>query len=76
MPIYEYICKACGRRFEMLRSIKDADSPIACKSCQSSQTQRALSVFYAQSGSQIIAGSNTGGCSGCTGGSCSSCNPN
>lgn len=76
MPIYEYICKDCGKRFEMLRTIKEADSPIACKSCQSSQTERALSVFFAQSGSQIIAGGNNGGCVGCTSGACSSCNTN
>jgi putative FmdB family regulatory protein len=76
MPIYEYICKDCGARFEMLRSIKDADAIIPCKSCQSSQTKRALSVFFAQSGSQIIAGGNTSGCAGCSSGSCSSCNSN
>jgi putative FmdB family regulatory protein len=76
MPIYEYICKDCGKRFEILRAIKEADSPIPCKSCQSSQTQRALSVFFAQSGSKIIAGGNNGGCSGCSGGACSSCNTN
>jgi putative FmdB family regulatory protein len=76
MPIYEYICKDCGKRFEMLRSIKEADFPISCKSCKSDQTQRALSVFYAQSGSQIIAGGNNTGCAGCSNGSCSSCNNN
>jgi putative FmdB family regulatory protein len=76
MPIYEYICKDCGTRFETLRSIKDADTIISCKSCHSDQTQRALSVFYAQSGSQIVAGGNSSGCSGCSSGSCSSCNNN
>lgn len=76
MPIYEYICKDCGTRFEMLRSIKDADTQIPCKSCQSSQTQRALSVFFAQSGTQIIAGGSSTGCAGCSSGSCSSCNSN
>jgi putative FmdB family regulatory protein len=76
MPIYEYICKDCGKRFEVIRSIKDADSPIACKSCQSDRTNRAVSVFYAQSGSQIIAGGNGGGCAGCSSGSCSTCNSN
>ncbi len=76
MPIYEYLCKDCGERFELLRSIKEADTPVSCKSCQSGNTQRALSVFFAQSGSQIIAGGNSGGCAGCAGGSCSTCNPN
>ena len=76
MPIYEYLCQDCGSRFELLRSIKEADNPILCKSCKSEHTQRAVSVFFAQSGSQIIAGGNTSGCAGCTSGSCSSCNPN
>jgi putative FmdB family regulatory protein len=76
MPIYEYICKECGSRFEILRPIKEADTMIPCKSCQSEQTHRALSVFFAQSGSQIIAGNSTGGCAGCSGGSCASCNTN
>jgi putative FmdB family regulatory protein len=76
MPIYEYVCKDCGNRFEILRPIKDADTPILCKICHSDMTQRALSVFYAQSGSNIIAGRNNGGCAGCSSGSCSSCNSN
>jgi len=76
MPIYEYICKECGERFESLRSINDADSPIPCKSCHSAQTQRAISVFFAQSGTQIIAGGSNSGCAGCSGGTCSTCNSN
>jgi putative FmdB family regulatory protein len=76
MPIYEYICKDCGARFELIKSIKDADTLSPCKSCHSSQTQRALSVFFAQSGSHIIAGGNSSGCAGCSSGSCSSCNSN
>jgi putative FmdB family regulatory protein len=76
MPIYEYLCKDCGQRFEMLRSINDADTPVPCNFCQSNQTQRTISVFFAQSGSQIIAGGNNTGCAGCSSGSCSSCNPN
>jgi len=76
MPIYEYICHECGERFEIIRPIKEADSPIRCTTCQGHQTQRAVSVFYAQSGSRIIAGSNPSGCAGCTSGSCASCNSN
>jgi len=76
MPIYEYICKDCGKRFEIIRPIKDADSPITCKLCQGSHTRRAVSVFFAQSGSQIIAGGTTSGCAGCASSSCSSCNRN
>jgi putative FmdB family regulatory protein len=76
MPIYEYKCKDCGAKFELIRSMKDADLSVECRSCRSNQTERALSVFYAQSGSKIIAGNSNAGCSGCAGGSCSTCNSN
>ncbi len=76
MPIYEYVCTDCGKRFEVLRSIKDADTPIPCRTCKSDHTQRAMSVFFAQSGTKIVAGGNGGGCAGCSSGSCSSCNSN
>jgi len=76
MPIYEYLCKDCGVRFEIIRPIKDADTPVPCKSCESDHTQRTLSVFFAQSGSRVIAGSNSGGCAGCAGGTCSTCGSN
>lgn len=76
MPIYEYICNECGERFEILRSIREADSPVSCKRCDSIKTARAVSVFYAQSGSRIIAGGKYGGCAGCSSGVCSSCHSN
>ena len=72
MPIYEYICIDCGAKFEVVRLIKDADSPIPCKQCESSHTARKISVFFAQSGGKVVAGGNTG-CAGCAGGSCASC---
>lgn len=72
MPLYEYQCKECGYRFDALRPIKDADQPIVCNHCESNHTERQISVFFAQSGGRVVAGSN-GGCAGCAGGSCSSC---
>lgn len=72
MPLYEYVCKDCGHHFDVLRSMKDADKPIMCKSCQSTQTTRALSLFYAASEGRSVTSSG-GGCGGCSGGSCSSC---
>jgi putative FmdB family regulatory protein len=72
MPVYEYACKDCGHKFDSLRLMKDADSPIACKHCQSLQTHRKLSTFFSSSEGRT-AGSQGGGCSGCNGGSCASC---
>ncbi|WP_041454829.1 MULTISPECIES: FmdB family zinc ribbon protein [Anaerolinea] len=71
MPLYEYQCKDCGKKFDSLRSLKDADSPIACKFCHSENTSRVLSVFFAQSDGRQVAGSS--GCNSCSGGSCSTC---
>jgi len=75
MPIYEYVCQDCQHEFDAMRSMKDADAPIACKHCQSSNTRRALSLCYSQSGGHALAGSNaSGGCGNCSGGgSCGSC---
>ncbi|MFZ6027496.1 MAG: FmdB family zinc ribbon protein [Chloroflexota bacterium] len=75
MPIYEYVCHDCGAQSEALRPIKDADAPIACKRCESHNTARGISVFFAQSGGRVVAGSS-GGCGSCSGGSCSGCGHN
>ncbi len=72
MPIYEYVCTDCNTRFDAIRSMKDADAPIACQQCQGTHTTRQISVFYAQSGGRVVAGGNTG-CAGCAGGTCSTC---
>jgi putative FmdB family regulatory protein len=73
MPIYEYVCLDCGQRFETLRTMKEADAPIACVQCESGHTQRKLSVFFAQSGGRVVAGGGSKGCAGCSGGSCAGC---
>jgi putative FmdB family regulatory protein len=73
MPLYEYICEDCGKHFDALRPIKDADKSIPCQSCQGKKTKRLISVFNAHSGGRIIKGSGSNSCAGCAGGSCSSC---
>jgi putative FmdB family regulatory protein len=47
MPLYEYQCRSCGKRFEMLRRMKDADIDLKCPSCHSSQVEREFSTFAA-----------------------------
>jgi putative FmdB family regulatory protein len=47
MPIYEYQCKKCGKRFEMLRRMSDADSKLQCPSCYSEHVERQFSTFAA-----------------------------
>ena len=72
MPIYEYVCQDCGERFELLRSMKDADTPIPCRKCKSERTSRMLSLFFASSGGRVVAGGGAP-CASCAGGSCATC---
>jgi len=46
MPLYEYQCRSCGRTFEMLRRMKDADSDLECPECRS---RKKLSASFPRS---------------------------
>ncbi len=47
MPLYDYLCRACGRQFELLRRIKDKDQGLQCPDCNSDQVERIFSTFAA-----------------------------
>ena len=47
MPMYEYRCRKCGKSFEMLRRMQDADHDLKCPECQSEEVERLLSTFAA-----------------------------
>jgi len=75
MPIYEYLCNDCGDRFELLRPFSRADEAGTCPHCQG-KAERIMSccaVFSksASGASTPLAGS--GGCAGCSAGSCTTC---
>jgi putative FmdB family regulatory protein len=72
MPIYEYVCLDCQETFDALRPMAEADAPIACAECESEHTSRTISVFFAQSGGRVVAGTSSG-CAHCGGGTCSTC---
>jgi putative FmdB family regulatory protein len=67
MPIYEFACTACGRRFE---DLVRADGPAPrCPSCGEPRVERLISTFVAgiaraDSASLPLAGG------GCCGGGC------
>jgi putative FmdB family regulatory protein len=42
MPLYEYDCRGCKHRFELL--VRTGDKP-ACPACQSEDLERCLSAF-------------------------------
>ena len=76
MPLYEYHCADCEIKFEALRRMSQADSPIACVRCEGGSTSRAISLFAAISkGNGGVSRSLGGksGCASCSGASCATC---
>lgn len=61
MPIYEYICNACGEKFSLLQSYSAAGDGAACTKCASKETRKIISAFCC-AGSDSGAGMG-GGCS-------------
>jgi putative FmdB family regulatory protein len=51
MPIYEYLCESCGKRFEATRSIKESSTMIGCPSCDGiGKKIPSLSTFHLKGG--------------------------
>ncbi len=43
MPIYEYLCAACGERFSKLQKMGADAAETACPSCGSAEVERQIS---------------------------------
>jgi putative FmdB family regulatory protein len=67
MPIYEYICTACGHRLEALQKMSDA--PLSdCPSCQA----QALKKLMSAAGINVKSGGNEAA-PACGAGACPAC---
>ena len=51
MPIYEYKCRKCDEKFELMRSMNDDESGIKCPACGADNPQKAISLFSGGGGS-------------------------
>lgn len=65
MPLFEYVCTACGHEFEEL--VFGGKEPTKCPKCGQAKIKRKLSVFGAS-----VKDSHTPSCDGgsCSTGSC------
>jgi putative FmdB family regulatory protein len=45
MPMFEYVCRACGERFEELRSARDEGPGPLCPECGSENVVKLVSAF-------------------------------
>ena len=71
MPLYEYYCRRCAAKFEMLRQMTRADEPATCPKGHGAAT-RTLSVFARvgrDAAPEFGAAPQSGGCA-CGGGGC------
>ncbi len=69
MPLYEYRCSGCGKVFEQLRRMQDADQGVICPACESELVERLLSTFSSRMGGGLgPCGQSASGCGGGRGG--------
>lgn len=50
MPIFEYLCLGCGKKFELLQKSANAVQP-KCPGCGSTEVEKELSTFSSGTGS-------------------------
>ncbi len=64
MPIYEYICKECGKHFELLTTSSSDSRPVSCPQCQGLDVRKAISAasFRMSGGSSSIPAGALSGC--------------
>jgi putative FmdB family regulatory protein len=47
MPLYDFVCRACGHQFEAL--VRASDAPPECPECRGTDLERLMSSFVASS---------------------------
>lgn len=78
MAMYEYVCKDCGKDFDLLRNMNQNDSDVVCVGCGSPKVERKISLFAStvkeSSGGSFSDADFGGSCStgmcGCNSGAC------
>jgi len=63
MPLFEYLCKNCGRAFEQI--VPRHDSPADCIHCNSENVEKQLSVFAVAGPSSKESAGGDAGCGRC-----------
>jgi putative FmdB family regulatory protein len=69
MPLYEYTCRECGRRFEVLQKIGADGSGVVCPGCGATHVSKQYSTFA----SSVAGGTGTTGAMPCGAPNASAC---
>lgn len=69
MPLYEYVCQQCGKRFEVLQRMGATADGLSCPACGAGEVTKAFSTFASSvptgSGSSLPCGKpSSAGCGG------------
>ncbi len=59
MPIYEYICQKCSKRFDVL--VRNSRQKIECPQCRGKKLKKAFSVFGMSGGGRDMPRGSSGG---------------
>ncbi|MCX6162929.1 MAG: zinc ribbon domain-containing protein [Ignavibacteriae bacterium] len=76
MPVFEYQCKECDTRYEVLHKSSENKDVVNCPECKSTEHIKLISAFSSVNSSPDISGCSTGSCGmpsyggGCQGGMC------
>jgi putative FmdB family regulatory protein len=62
MPIYEYRCRDCEHRFEILQRMGPGPEGLACPRCGADQLQKQYSTFASNTGEAAQRSSAACGC--------------
>lgn len=77
MPIFEYKCKQCNTKFEVLHKSSLNQEEVSCPKCKSKESKKLLSSFSASGFSSSSSSCESGSCGvqpsysgGCSSGMC------
>lgn len=75
MPIYEYKCSQCNKKFEFFHKSMKSEENVTCPECNSSDIKKMFSKFAASVGESSSYDSYQSSCDtpsscGCSGGMC------
>lgn len=64
MPLYEYRCRECGHRFEILQRLGQGADGLECPQCGAPGVEKQFSTFAATGGDsqRSVSHSPAGGC--------------
>ena len=57
MPLYEYICKKCHKKFGEVLTLKEHDAKkVRCPKCKSKELEKVIEPFFAKTPSKTGGG--------------------